>query len=143
MPAISLQVVEYHRARAQGDSILRGKESKKPLDVYIATTVSQTVAKKFAVADDKHKDDIPPYSQSLELSYDRVYMSGVFYQMLQRERLGKVVDFEDRAQREYDEKEMKGKYKSTLKGAKRKTIRRIALEYEKDYQLWKKAFDLR
>ncbi len=138
----SLQVVEYHRSRAQGDSILRGKESKKPLDVYIATTVSQTIAKKFAAADERHKDDIPPYSRSLELSYDRVYMSGVFYLMLQRERAGLVVDFENRAQAEYEEKELQGKYKSDKKGAKRKTIRRKALEYEKDYKLWKSAFDL-
>ncbi len=72
---------------------------------------------------------------STELSYSRIYLSGIFFRMYERERAGFPVDFSEDARRF-----MSGKTYRHKKREYRQT--EIAKDYEKDYQRWKMVFSV-
>ena len=135
------EMQEHSRERAQGKSILRGKATKKSLSEYLETTVAQMIARRFQEANRAHQDDVPPCNLSLELSYDRVWLSGVFYRMYQKEKKHEKIDFFPVAAKIFDEHEARGRYRSPALPRASK-ISKIQKEYMKDYQAWKKAFFL-
>lgn len=132
---------EHSRARAEGKAILRGKETKKSLAEYLETTVAQMVARRFQEAYRAHQDDVPPCNLSLELSYDRIWLSGVFYRAYQKERKHEKVDFFPTAAKIFDEREARGRYQSPALPRASK-IAKITRDYMRDYTAWKKAFFL-
>ena len=119
------------KPRADGDLLLRGirgsstVKSMRSALVKLTYDYSKTPAVK--------KTDI-------QLSYHRVWLSGVFFRMYEKEMSGKEVDFEPVAidfmrGREYSFENSGGKNEAIKK-------REIAKDYLEDYQRWKLAFFL-
>lgn len=77
----------------------------------------------------------------VQISYQRVYMSGLFYRMYERERAGYPVSFLEEAERKAENKA----YKLNTNGAHGKLehrLARYAKEYLDDYGRWKEAFNI-
>lgn len=70
-----------------------------------------------------------------ELSYSRIYLSGIFFRMYEKERAGIPVDFSEDAKRF-----MAGKTYQNKTRKNRQT--EIEKDYEKDYQRWKMVFSV-
>ena len=71
------------------------------------------------------------------MSFNRVRKSGIFYGMFEREGYGFPVNFAQGAMDDYQD----GDYKESKGNPKQKIIRRIMLNYERDYAAWKHAFE--
>lgn len=115
---------EIRRDRVPGDTIMRGVRATTKT-MSIRSMLSHRSAA--ALQDGKTKQ---------QLSFYRVWMSGLFYRMYERERAGIPVDFSDAAVdfmsgRTYV---VKGRVKLEHKQNK------IEKDYMEDYQRWKLAF---
>lgn len=80
-------------------------------------------------------------STNVQISYQRVYMSGLFYRMYERERAGYPISFLEEAARKADGKI----YKLNTNGRRDKLehrLTRYAKEYLDDYERWKEAFNI-
>ena len=107
------------RDRAQGNTLLRGfRDNMKPL------TVRALLSSRGAAAVKDGKTD-------QQLSYYRVWLSGLFYRMREAECAGFPVSFADATARFMEGKEYKNPKIQFTK---------IAKEYYEDYQRWKMAF---
>lgn len=115
------------KPRADGDTLVRGIRSVSSLKA-MRMTLSR-----------KAKEAIDDGKTTQRLSYYRVYLSGLFYRMYEREKSGEPVDFSDDAL-----KFMEGREYQFEKGCKNEAIKRreIAKDYLEDYQRWKLAFFL-
>jgi len=114
------------RDRVSGDTIMRGiKATTKTM------TIRSSLSKRSAEAIKAGKTD-------QQLSFYRVWLSGLFYRMYERERAGIPVDFSDAAV-----SYMEGKT-YTLCGREKIEHRqnRIERDYMEDYQRWKLAFSI-
>lgn len=114
------------RDRFPGDTIMRGV--KAPTKTF---TMRTTLSKRNIKA---VKDGLT----DLQLSFYRVRMSGLFYQMYEKERAGIPVSFSEAALRVMDGKTY------TLNGREKMTHiqNRIEKDYMEDYQRWKLAFSI-
>lgn len=111
------------RDRVSGVTIMRGIKTTALLST-IRSTLSTRVSK--AIADGKTEQ---------QLSFYRVWISGLFYRMYERERAGFPVNFSEAATRY-----MVGKtYKNRTEQAQRNLLAR---DYLIDYQRWKLAFSI-
>lgn len=123
--------VNSWKDRAQGDSLLRG----------IKGVLSQTHFRtSLAKATFDYTKSPPVKKTKMQLSYHRVWISGVFYRMYEQEISGREVNFEAIAA-EF----MEGKvYNFEKSGGKNYGIRKreIARDFFEDYQRWKLAFSL-
>ena len=123
------------KARAGGTALLRGFQDTMSIQVFRSRICMKAKAKKFL--QENQKDD---KSLDLSLSYDRVWLSGRFFTMLENERSGMSVDFTYLAEEFMEGKEYNLSSGRNLIGAK---TRCLASEYRKDYDRWKQAYSVR
>lgn len=125
--------------RAYGHEILRTKVSKKTVEEALKTTFRQTVSRQLSNAVKRADDSADkPDPLSLSLSYNRVFLSGLFYTEYMYEISGSQPAFHSAVDKVYGSKEYRH---SEFNMRKRK--RAMRLGYMKDYESWKRAFDLR
>ncbi len=107
------------RERAAGHILLRGfRGNIKPLTLRSVFSNINTNALK-----DKKTEQ--------QLSYSRVWLSGLFYRTYEREHAGYSVSFTDAAIKQMGDKEYKNeKYQ----------LAKIIRQYQRDYQRWKQVF---
>lgn len=111
------------RQRVDGDTLIRG--------IRAATTLKslRVSLSKFS----KSKEDATP----LRMSYFRVWMSGVFYRMHEREIMGEEPDFNSIVSQQMEGKTYKlDSGRNTIEAKHRQLVR----DYEEDYQRWKLAW---
>lgn len=117
------------RPRVEGDNIMRGIRASTKL-----LTVRTTLSKRMKEATELGKAEV-------KLSYFRVWISGLFYRMYERERAGIPVDFSEVAS-----DMMTGKTYRIEGVNKRIKVSHIQnrkeLDYKEDYQRWKLAFSI-
>lgn len=139
--ACSLQSFQYDHAnystrkyRADGDIIMRSFRSP----TVTLSSVRSALNKKMLV----DKDGNPVGDKEDNLSYKRVYLSGVFYRTRQREQAGIPVDFSDYAAFLIEQREKVKEYAVcgtyNLKSISNKFERECLI----DYEMWKNAFPL-
>lgn len=114
-----------YKDRADGDTLVRGIRSAPSVNA-MRVELSRRSKEKM----DKGKTD-------LKLSYFRVWISGLFYRMYERERAGMKVDFSAAAAQFMEGKTYKlDKGRNTPEAKKRQ----LAKDYLEDYERWKLAF---
>lgn len=116
---------DINRPRVDGNLLLRGVRSAPSLG-HLQADLGK-----------KNKDAFERGKTSLKLSFNRVWLSGVFYRAYEMEMAGFNVDFLDVVNRITEGKEY-AVYRQTQEG-KRKII---ADSYSRDYEKWKIAFGL-
>ena len=128
-------------ARAKGDRILRGKPTTKSLADALTTTYRQSVSKFVKKAEENLilSGNADPEEVGVQLSFKRVYMSGVFYRAHQAELLHEHVSFDNVVDERYERSKEKF---SHAKNKINKTKYHMKLGYLEDYKAWKQAFRL-
>lgn len=132
------------KQREFGDRILRGKVTKKTPEQQLATTIPQMLSRAFKNAADKYTEngmDIPR-DLSLNLSYSRVRLSGVFYRAYDLERMGCEPTFNDEVSREFQRKKAQDRYTIKEERTESKIQYEIRKNYLEDYARWKSAFSV-
>lgn len=123
------------RTRSNGDKLLRGIRGANPNVLVLRSMLSARVNEAFK----SNKIDV-------KISYYRIWISGQFYRMFQRERMGEPVDFSELAALDIRQREEKGKpYKlSSEKSGRTLTSKtnEISTSYQKDYERWKLAYSV-
>lgn len=119
------------RDRAEGKIIMRGIRSPS-VDLK---TIRPVINKKFSVKD-KEKE------QKTKLSYNRIYLSGIFYRAYERERAGLPVEFSKVIECEIKRKQKTKKYVTSKTRTITTISNRIEREYLADYERWKCAFTM-
>lgn len=132
------------KQRASGDTILRGKVSKKSADEQLESTFRQTISRAFKVAIDSfEKNGIEiPRSLSLNLSYSRILLSGIMYRAYTREQIGIPPNamFAALVEKEVKRKMEAKEYTININRTENK-IRTVLMKgYIDDYARWKCAF---
>lgn len=144
---------EVPRKRVAGDTIMRGYRSAE----INFTSIRPIINKKFSNFEEKQKERQKQQSENeIEvseekqrkkgrsqvsgLSYNRIYTSGVFYRMYERERMGEPVNFAAMIQRDVEAKQAEGHYRTTKNKTLRTIVRDIERQYLSDYERWKLAF---
>ena len=85
----------------------------------------------------RRKKKIPPDSDmKLELSFNRIWLSGVFYRMWEDEQAGLPVDFRSIAELDLAGKNYKLDQSRLTMNAKRNELAR---DYRDDYERWKQT----
>lgn len=110
--------------RVPGDRLMRGVKANAQL-----LTISSTLSKRFAEAAKAGRTE-------LQLSYYKIWLSGVFYRMYELERSGSPVDFSGIVAEEMSEKT----YSTSERDSLRQRQRRKEKDYAEDYLRWKLAF---
>ena len=114
------------RERVVGTNIMRGIKANIKI-----LTIRSTLSRKIT---DAHKRG----KSSQQLSYNRIWLSGLFYRMYELERAGIPPNFSEIAIAE-----MCGKtYSLKGSGTLRQKQNRKARDYEEDYQRWKLTFSV-
>lgn len=114
------------RDRVPGDTIMRGiKANVKTM------TIRSTLSHRSTDALNAHKTN-------LQLSFYRIWISGLFYRMYERERAGAKINFAQEAVRFMEGKEYKFAKKEQLQYRQNQ----IARDYMEDYRRWKLAFSI-
>lgn len=114
------------RDRVQGDSIIRGIKSEADI-MTLRATISRKVAK--AV-----KSNIA----SVQLSYHRAFLSGLFFRVYEAERAGIPADFADAAVEFTDGRQYKNIDEKTIVYVQN----RVSKQYMEDYLRWKLLFSM-
>lgn len=121
------------KPRASGTALLRGfQDNSMSVQVFRSRICMKAKEKKYLL--ENQKDD---KSLDLSLSYDRVWLSGRFFTMLENERAGMSVDFTYLA-----EEFMEGREYNLSSGRNLITAKRrwLTNDYKKDYERWKQAY---
>lgn len=132
--------------RAPGNTIMRMSEnflSRQGSRDPLRSTIRPRLARKLSDAQRRNDERNPNEKLNLnyDISFDRVYLSGVFYRMYEAERAGAVPDFTEQAEMQIRSRKANGKtYKESPHNNERKVVLRIARELAADYEAWKKAF---
>ena len=129
--------------RVEGDRIMRGKQNKrtKSLKELLATSIRPALSRRFAAAKKRREANDQLAYLPLELTFERVFSSGSFYRMYQRELRGFPFDFDDYAMNEIDRKAMAGKpYAISEKQKRSVVLTQIRTAFREDYNNWKQAF---
>ena len=129
--------------RVEGDRIMRGKQNKrtKSLKELLATSIRPALSRRFAAAKKRREENDQLAYMPLELTFERVFSSGSFYRMYQRELRGFPFDFDDYAVNEVDRKAMAGKpYAISEKQKRSVVLTQIRTAFREDYNNWKQAF---
>lgn len=123
-----------YKPRADGTALLRGINGVMTIKVIRIRICNLVKARKYlpkGMENDKSLD--------LSLSYDRVWLSGRFFTMLENERSGMSVDFKYLAEESMAGKEYNLSSGRNLIGAK---VRQKAMDYKIDYERWKQAYSV-
>lgn len=123
------------RVRPDGDKLLRGLRSAEPSILGIRSRLS-----------DKSVSAFNKGAADVKISAYRIWISGEFYRMYQKERMGDTVDFTYLACRGIETREKNGKpYKLEAERGKRSVdnkINELARNYLEDYNRWKLAYSV-
>lgn len=114
------------RDRVAGSSVIRGMKAESGI-----MTLRATISRKVANA-------VKNNSASVQLSYHRVALSGLFYRTYEEERAGMPVDFSEAAVEFTDGRRYKTKDDRTVVYVQN----RVAKEYMEDYLRWKLLFSM-
>lgn len=114
------------RDRIPGNTILRGIKADTKI-----MTIRSVLSRRTADAVQQGKTEV-------KLSFQRVWLSGVFYRMYERERAGITPDFSDIASGATRGKTYKVTGRITVEHLKKQKAR----DYMEDYQRWKLAFSI-
>lgn len=114
------------RDRVEGTALLRGIKADTHI-MTIRSTLSRRVSAAYKEGKTKH-----------QLSFYRIWLSGLFYRMYEMERAGIPADFSDAAIQQTEGKTYSLSGRATL----RQKQNRKAREYMADYQRWKLAFSI-
>lgn len=114
-----------YKDRAEGDTLIRGIRSAPSLKA-----MRVELSRRSKVKIDEGKTD-------LKMSYFRVWISGLFYRMYERERAGMPVDFSASASEFMEGKTYKLDTGRNTQEAKK---RQLVKDYLEDYERWKLAF---
>ena len=113
--------------RPKGDTLIRGIRKVPTINAF-RTRISLTT-----------KDAYESGKTKLRLSYHKVWLSGLFYRMYERESAGIPVDFYEAAERFTAGKTYNfSKTRNTFEAKKRQ----VAREFMQDYRRWKVSFNL-
>lgn len=123
------------KPRAGGTALLRGLQDTMSVQVFRSRICMKARMRKFLQEDQKDDKFL-----DLSLSYDRVWLSGRFFTMLENERSGMSVDFTYLAEEFMTGKEYNLSSGRNLIGAK---TRQMASDYQRDYERWKQAYSVR
>ena len=122
------------RERAPGTKLLRGFKDVPSIHAFRNTICRKERERKFCT--DAMKND---KSLDLSLSFDRVWLSGRFFVMLENERSGMSVDFTYLAEEFMEGRKYDLSHSRNLIGAKK---RQVARDYLRDYEQWKQAYSV-
>lgn len=111
------------RNRVLGVTLMRGIKADSKV-----MTMRSTLSKRTGRA---LKDGLT----TLQLSYYRVWISGLFYRMYERERAGESVSFADEAERYVSKRTYHNEHRPLST-----QVNIVARDYMEDYQRWKLAF---
>ncbi len=114
------------RNRIEGDILMRGIKANTKI-----LTIRAVLSKRSKFAVEQRKTD-------LQLSFYRVWMSGLFYRMYERERAGIPVDFSEAAANFMEGKTYHVTGRIKVKHKQNQKER----DYMEDYQRWKLAFSI-
>ena len=106
------------KQRHSGDTLLRGINSTSPDPIFFSGEASKKIRK--ALKESRTE---------IELTFYRVWLSGLFFKMYMDELMGIPPDFSAIVDEEYDLRNRAAKYNADK-------VRKIK-EYEDDYQTWK------
>lgn len=121
------------RQRAAGDTITRGFRSP----IADIGTLRPLINKRFANRVAEKEEE----KQKSVLSYNRIYLSGVFYRAFEKERAGFPISFSEEISFLMQKKEQEGEQYTTTKTRTLKSIaNNLEREYLEDYEKWKCAF---
>ena len=133
--------------RVEGDRIMRGKQNKrtKSLKELLATSIRPALSRRFAAAKKRYdgydEKKGQPALIPLDLTFERVFSSGNFYRIYQRELKGIPIDIDGYAVGEIDRKAMAGKpYAISEKQKRSVVLTQIRTAFREDYNNWKQAF---
>jgi hypothetical protein len=117
--------------RIEGDRLLRGVKANST-----AGTLLPVITKRVKQAVEEGKTDV-------NISYNQVWISGLFYRMYEQERAGDVVDFIKAAEKTIDDRIVKKtQAEKPVTDDREGRIYRTARDYKNDYQRWKRAFEV-
>ena len=122
------------RERAPGTKLLRGFKDVPSIHAFRNTICRKERERKFCTAAMKNDKSL-----DLSLSFDRVWLSGRFFVMLENERSGMSVDFTYLAEEFMEGREYDLSHSRNLIGAKK---RQVARDYLRDYEQWKQAYSV-
>lgn len=120
---------ETRRKRVDGNLIMRSMRSEE-IDLM---TIRPIVNKKLNPKTEGDKSRLKS-----KLSYNKIYLSGVFYRMFEQERMGKKVDFAKLVARDMENTE----YTMSATRTRNTIANKLEREYKADYERWKCAFDV-
>lgn len=127
-----------YRKRLTGDEIMRGTANIRFLspEDSLVKTIRPTLANMVRAAKNKvaSSDDRPANPVALDLTYNKVKTSGLFFRWHERERLGVSPDFQS-----YIRNSHSGNMESK-KNSSSSNFMRSCRAIESDYNNWKKAF---
>ena len=121
------------KKRAAGTKLLRGSKENPSLQIFRNTVCRKERERRFRSETNCDK------SLDLSLSYDRIWLSGRFFNMLENERSGMSVDFTYLAEEFMDGKEYDLSHTRNRIDAKE---RQVASDYLRDYKQWKLAYSV-
>ncbi len=122
------------RERAPGTKLLRGFKDVPSIHAFRNTICRKERERKFCTAVMKNDKSL-----DLSLSFDRVWLSGRFFVMLENERSGMSVDFTYLAEEFMEGRKYDLSHSRNLIGAKK---RQVARDYLRDYEQWKQAYSV-
>ena len=127
-------------ARAEGNTIMRGFRRIDP-DTMLVNTVRPTLARRLGAAAKANRVRSNPIPVGFDITFNRVFMSGLFYRLYEQERLRVRIDFARYAEEEFERAQASGKpYSVTSGNPKTAILLRLRKSIEADYAGWKQAF---
>ena len=131
--------------RVSGNQIMRGKRRnrKANTDDMLVHTIRPTLARKLANAANDNRKRQRPIPVGFGITYNKVYLSGVFYRLYELERLGKPPDFDQYARETFERAQSGEKpYKVSIRNPQAAILLRLKKTAATDYANWKRAFKL-
>lgn len=125
---------EIFKNRASGNTLLRGYSATRSVEAIRVEMARRSANPRFKTEKDKNDKSL-----DLQLSFFRVWLSGLFYRTYEAERAGMPVDFMAAAAQFMEGKTYKLDKGRNLLGARQ---RRLASEYLEDYNRWKEAYSI-
>lgn len=117
------------RERKDGDLLMRSMRSEVPDLMVIRPMINRKL---------NPKKDGDKSKLKYKLSYNKIYLSGAFYRMFERERMGAKVEFSELVAKDMNDSDYTLSSTRTLNTIANKLER----EYIADYERWKCAFDV-
>ena len=136
-------VVFRSMKRSEGNEIMRGAASKRtrPIKDTLKTTIRPTLDRKMKTAYHKNAESNNPMNIGFRLTYDRVYMSGIYIRAYEKECDGIVPDFYEEAEFELKRNMDRGKvYIPTPGNPISKVKSRIRRDLLAGYKKWRETF---